>query len=553
MRWVGRHLVLLLLLIAALAAANWLGTSGRDARGAVTRLEGAEAEVAADVAAQRGRAVTGLSAAERGSQAAIGRRLMLARGELAGLGARPGALDMVQAPRDAIVAAVKGDVQRELLRQEIAFLEALQRNLADRGAALSLERQVAARDLEVARLAASADADAGRIRALAAGSPLDRYAVDLSGVTDLPAFYAKRRGETLARRERVLAERAALVAARQRLGAVAALATPEVAVAALEAQLGPLRTVAAAQREAAEATALREARRWYERLGIDRVIAPALWALAAIILMPFAIRTLFYWVLAPLAALQRPIRLLEAAAPIARPAERSSVSRSVVLAADEELLVKQGFVQTISHGGAKATRWLLDARYPVMSVASGLFFLTRVRGGGATTVSATRDPFAEVAALTLPEGGACVLQPRALVGVVQPIARPLRITSHWRLGTLNAWLTWQLRFLVFHGPATLILKGGRGVRIEAAVAGRSIGQDQLIGFSAGLAYSTGRTETFLPYLFGQEPLLKDRVAAGGGGQGGLLIAEEAPLAGRRGGVAHGLEGALDAVLKVFGI
>ena len=107
-----------------------------------------------------------------------------------------------------------------------------------------------------------------------------------------------------------------------------------------------------------------------------------------------------------------------------------------------------------------------------------------------------------------------------------------------------------MRFLVFHGPAEIILTGRRGVRIEPALAGRSIGQNQLIGFSAGLAYSTGRTETFLPYLLGHEPLLKDRVAAGTG----VLIAEEAPNAGRaRSGIKRGLEGAADAMLKVFGI
>ena len=167
-----------------------------------------------------------------------------------------------------------------------------------------------------------------------------------------------------------------------------------------------------------------------------------------------------------------------------------------------------------------------------------------------TTVSAVRDPFAEVTRLEIPVGAACVLQPRAIIGVVQSIAAPLRITSHWRLGKLNAWLTWQLRFLVFHGPADILLAGGRGVRVEPAEAGRSIGQDQLIGFSAGLSYSTGRTETFFPYFFGQVGLLKDRIAAGSG----ILIAEEAPRAGQaKTGIKRGLEGGLDAFLKVFGI
>ena len=58
-----------------------------------------------------------------------------------------------------------------------------------------------------------------------------------------------------------------------------------------------------------------------------------------------------------------------------------------------------------------------------------------------------------------------------------------------------------------------------------------------------------RTETFWPYFFGLEQLLKDRVEAGGG----LLILEEAPAAAARKGPRRGLEGAADALLKLVGL
>jgi hypothetical protein len=103
---------------------------------------------------------------------------------------------------------------------------------------------------------------------------------------------------------------------------------------------------------------------------------------------------------------------------------------------------------------------------------------------------------------------------------------------------------------MFHGPGCLILRGGRGVRVESAATGRIFGQDQLVGFSADLAYSVARTETFAPYLFGREQLFKDKVEQGAG----VLIIEEAPLAGRKGGeVRRGLEGAFDAGLKALGL
>ncbi len=211
----------------------------------------------------------------------------------------------------------------------------------------------------------------------------------------------------------------------------------------------------------------------------------------------------------------------------------------------------QGFLQSTSDVGPKSTRWLLDMHHPFTSIAAGLTFLVRIRGEGEqTTISATHDPFAEVTVLALPAGASCVLQPRALAAVAQPIEHPLRMTSHWRLLSLNAWLTLQLRFLVFHGPARLVLKGGRGIRIERAEQGRIFGQDQVVGFSTDLGYAVTRSETFWPYFLGREPLLKDRVTAGGG----VLILEEAPMAARRSGrTPRGIEGAIDAAMKVFGL
>jgi hypothetical protein len=540
--WLGRHVLLFVLLVAALAlygqARNAAGSAAK-LSASVERIEGARADLAAEMERLSGQAVTALDDSQRQSLVAIDARIRTATAEREALVRRPPrAADLFSAPQQALVAGVQHDFQVELLSQEITFLGALRRNVESRGQALSLDRQIADLDARIA-------ADDANIAALPSTLSPQRYIREGLQLRDLATVYAERQASNRATRVK-------LVAARQRLGEITELATPNVAVAELQRYLAPLETAAATQATRLEASAAREAERWYARLGIADLLWPAFGLLLAIILTPFAIRTLFYWVLAPLAMLQRPIQLLDSAASIPLPSERSAVSKPISLKAGEELLVRQGFEQTVSLAGAKATQWLLDTRHPLSSLVSGLYFLTRIRGapGDVITVSATQDPFAEVALLTLPDGAAAVLQPRAIAGVVQPIATPLRITSHWRLGTLNAWLTWQLRFLVFHGPAEIILTGGRGVRIEPALAGRSIGQDQLIGFSAGIAYSTGRTETFVPYLFGREPLLKDRIAAGSG----VLIAEEAPMAGRaRKGMRRGLEGAADALLKVFGI
>lgn len=279
----------------------------------------------------------------------------------------------------------------------------------------------------------------------------------------------------------------------------------------------------------------------------------ALLIFVVVLTTPFIIRVIFYHILAPLAESRAAIRIsVPGGGTVPIPlTERSRVSIPITLETAEELLVRQDYLQTSSLTGGKQTRWLLDYRHVLTSIASGLSFLTRIRGEGEmTTVSAVRDSFAELTEINMANGAACVLHPRALVAVVQPVGKTMRITSHWRLLSLNAWLTFQLRYLVFHGPCKLVVKGGRGIRVEQAISGRIFGQDQLVGFSADLSYSVTRTETFWPYFFGREQLFKDKVAQGSG----ILIIEEAPLSSRQGsGVRHGLEGAVDATMKAFGL
>ena len=521
-RWLLRHALLFALIVAALAIyANVLSDKGtaRGLSASIERLAGAETALQQRIDRLDGTLLTPLDTAQRLSEPAIARRIAaLERDRRALLAIKPGAFDLLSAPRATIIASIESDIRLQLIDRETAFLTRL-RPAASRIAAL--DAVIAADDRNLAALVT---------RAL----PY-RYALEGGRMVDLGALYRDRRAVNIATRN----------AAR----AAAATPPPRIDGAALATRLAPLTAAVAAQRATLEATMTATAGRWYDRLGISGLLRPALLTLITIILTPYAIRTLFYWLLAPIAARQRPVQLLPAGTAISPPEQPSAVSLASALAPGHELLVKQGYLQASSHGGTKDDRMLLDWRLPVTSIAAGLWFLARLRGGGAT-VSATADPFAELSRLVLPAGATCILQPRAVVGVVQPIGRPLRITSHWRLGTLNAWLTWQWRYLAFHGPAEVILRGSRGLRFEAASAGLRLPQDQLVGFSAGLRYATARAETFRPYLFGLEPLLKDSIAAGDG----LVIAEEAPRSARsRRGSRGGFEGVTDAALKLLGI
>lgn len=285
--------------------------------------------------------------------------------------------------------------------------------------------------------------------------------------------------------------------------------------------------------------------------------------LVGILLIPIGIKVVLYFLVAPWVARQPPIQLLPQAsgrafAPFALAAEAgdagrmSAVSVPVVPGEGQELLVQSDYLQSTSRQAGKSTRWLLNKALPFASLLSGLFMLTRVGPAGAEpiVISPVKDALNEVGILELEEGAAFVCHARSLAGVVQEADHPVRITRHWRLGSLQAWLTLQLRFLVFHGPCRLILKGCRGIRIESPGTGRLINQAATLGYSANLKVANIRCETFLSYWTGKEDLFNDLFT----GEGGVYVYEGMPGLKRRTGITgRGLEGFSDAVLKVFGV
>ncbi|MFC0205710.1 hypothetical protein [Novosphingobium soli] len=563
LHWLLRHAVLYLALVLAFAVAPLVAQAWRSAaqEEATWRgLAGIEAQLHADSAALARRFDAATAGLEARGTAEIDTRLRRSRaalaGEKAGLEEGRGPLALYREGPAVLLTNQRRRLRIVLLEREVRTLEAA-RALADRRDAETRHREAAARHRQAQDRCTAAT---GRLRALEREwSYRWRSWVESAAHKALAEEARQRCAERDAARAAV--EAIGYVEGSRQQAAAAYAASRRDVAAALDT------TLAALGRERREAeirwqgTAAQKLRLWAREWQLGSLLTKALWALAAILAVPYAIRMLFWFVLAPLAERRPAIRLRVPGPPgepegaggiqLIAPGAPSTTSVAVRLGAGEELLVRQSYLQTSSHAGAKATQWLLDWRHPLASLVSGLTFLTRMRGEGElTTVSAVRDPFAEVAVLALPEGASCVLQPRALAAVVQPVGRPLRITAHWRLGSLNAWLTLQLRYLVFHGPGRLVLKGARGVRVERAERGRVFGQAQLVGFSADLSYSVTRTETFWPYLLGIEPLFKDKVEAGEG----VLVIEEAPLAGvATGRAGHGLEGAFDVMTKALGI
>lgn len=302
---------------------------------------------------------------------------------------------------------------------------------------------------------------------------------------------------------------------------------------------------------------------------VTRFVAPviAVLPLAFVVLLSafvghVIVKAFFYYVLAPLAA-RRPAIRLEAQpppqlantrrAPTDRPDGVSAVSHAVWLEADEELLILPEFLQSLSSAAMKDAKFVLDTSCLWTSLVSGMYMLTRIRTNSREdriVISSDADPMSEVALVTISAGSAMVFQPRGIVGVIYRSSTPLKISRRWQIFSAHAWLTLQLRYLIFRGPVTLIVRGSRGVRVEPAGHARTISQYATLGFSSHLSYATVRSATFWPYYQNRTALLQDKFE----GENGYYVYDETPRCGRgRGFFSRGLEGLTDAVLKVFGI
>ena len=302
---------------------------------------------------------------------------------------------------------------------------------------------------------------------------------------------------------------------------------------------------------------------WQAYRVVEPVLGAAFVVLVSWVVVPFAIRAVFYFVLAPLAARARPIVIARHRGDIdllLRPWRRlrahgphiSAVSKRVALGPGDEMLIRPAYCQSQPEHAEIATKVLFDWSYWLPSIAAHLWLLDRIRTRQAAdvVVSSTADALEEVALLEIPAGAAFVLQARGLVGVVYRRGQRPRIRSHWRLGTLHAWLTLQLRYLSFEGPATLVVTGCRGVRLEHASAGRAVSQDATLGFSTNASYSTVCARPFLPYMLGRRALLNDRFA----GEDAYYLYEETPRRGQAGDRHRNpLEALVEAGLKAFGV
>ena len=568
--WTARHMFALLLIVLILVAARyavppvsrWVQEQVRiartvpDQRASLTRALDAYDRYAAARQVEAERTSESL---RRAPEALLRSRVAaiepaIAREEEATLTGPELALAGVRGDAQSIFGHYRARAEIGLLRREMQAIDTLlAARVADRGrASLAQRRLQAVQQLDASRARWLAAREQARVLNRRPLAPARNYVC-----RNAPLGVGCENYRALTRANAAMKAAAAQhVRARQQIaaidGAMRGLAVKDQALegasSILERQSGEARAELARVERIARGNWLV----WIGRPMLD-VLPTALAILAAAILGPVFIKAILYFLVAPLAARRQPLRLLAEDGGCIRDAgSGSAASQMVRLEPGHELLILPEAVQSVPEQSEKRTKWLLSWSMPLSSLASGMVALVRIRVQSPDTVviSATDNGFAEVALIEIADGSAMVLRPRALRGLLQPIGQPLSISRHWRLRYLSAWLTFQFRYLVFHGPCSLIVEGTRGVRLEPAGSGRGINRAATLGFSAGLAYSVSRGEAFGAYLLGKQELFNDSFRDGPG----YYLYEEVPRLGTRGGLwGRGLRGLGDAALKVFGL
>lgn len=564
-QFLRRNLLMFALIVLVLAAAPWVQREWGHIRRIVGELPAlresvqmvSEGQVA--LTEDLARRVGGMSGASIAALDAEIRRLDAEIAALQREEGREGILSAAVEGKDALAARLRQEAMRELrietclqAREHLATLRSYAVVMLDRRAAYARLEQLRLAHvsayqayLQAHREAVQYRADAGWLARIPGAPHYQRLKQLEETSSRLVAANNQAHRNFVAQRTLV-----------QRLPAPGSAAVFRIDAQRLENATATLREQLAQAEDLAQRSGL-----WQAYQAVHPVLPAALGILAGWWLVPAALRTLFYFVLAPLAARRPPIvidgrdRHVSASPPEQPDVDHaliSAVSRRATLAPGDEMLIRPAYCQSIPAGVGASTKLLFDWRHPLTSIAAHLWMLTRLRTsqGAQIVVSSTLDPLDDVALVEIAAGEALVLQPRALVGVIRKAGAVPAIRSHWRIGTLHAWLTLQLRYLAFEGPMTLVVRGCRGVRMERAAAGRTIGQDATLGFSAHARYATVRAEPFLPYLRGRQPLFHDSFE----GSTAWFLYEEVPRnaqASRRGG--NPLEVLLDAGLKAFGI
>jgi VIT1/CCC1 family predicted Fe2+/Mn2+ transporter len=218
----------------------------------------------------------------------------------------------------------------------------------------------------------------------------------------------------------------------------------------------------------------------------------------------------------------------------------------------EVLWVRRKFLHANDEGLTRRNRLLLNWRMPLSCFAGGLVRLIELRNGrsgGERRVVFTNaeDNFAELAIVSVPEGGSFVLRAGFLMGLIAGLDQPPVIRRHWRFFHWQSWVTGQFGYVEFCGPCRLIVSCVGALQAEAVTARddgkpvvRRAVQSGVVGFSPRMEFKPVRSEGFWRYCRGDASLFDIQFV----GPGVVLS---------RDGKGRGRDGFRAQVLKLGGV
>jgi hypothetical protein len=270
-------------------------------------------------------------------------------------------------------------------------------------------------------------------------------------------------------------------------------------------------------------------------------------------------RVFAYFVFAPFISRRKPL-LLGAQTERLPEITSSRAAVELALAPGDTLWVKERYLQASDEGLKKRTKTVLDWRMPLTCAAAGLTELVEMKNATTdatyrATFSSQLNPNTELAVVAVPAGASLVMRPTFLAGAIGVGGGKLDIRRHWRLFTMQSWVTGQFRYFEFAGPCRLLVAGSRGVRAEVLAPqpgnpwpARRTNQDATIGFTPGLAYRPVRAETFWAYFRGMNPLFDDLFDGVG-----VFLCQETSAKGPQENVRKFWSGLWSGLLRIFGL
>jgi hypothetical protein len=265
---------------------------------------------------------------------------------------------------------------------------------------------------------------------------------------------------------------------------------------------------------------------------------------------------LFYGV-APSIARGKAVQLVQGE--VVLPAvQESSLSVADELWPGEVLRVRPHFLQFSEEGLKRRLCLVLNWRRAFSCLASGLSGLVELRnernaGERRVTFASSKDPFAELSIVSVPEGGSFILRAGFLVGVITSGGKSVVIRRHLRLFHWQSWVSGRFGYWEFFGPCRLIVSCVSAVSVEVMRAdetgeqpSRWVAQAGVVGFSPQLALKPVRCVSFWRYYTERRPLYEVEIS----GTGVFLASESGGRARQR---MRGNEGPAVKLLKLFGL